>query len=528
MIEFNNLSFQYPQSEKPLFSGMSLQIPANSLTLVSGQSGSGKSTLLRLVNGLVPHFSGGTIKGQISICDKDPIREGPERMAEIVGFVFQEPEAQFVYDAVEDEIAFVLENFSIPYPDMRRRVNEILTTFGLDSLRKEKVQNLSGGEKQKVALASVMVNHPEVLLLDEPTSQLDPAAAEEILNFVLRLKAQYGLTILISEHRLERLLPFIDNICYIDYMHEVHFGSPQKILPEMLQVPPIIKISRKFNLSPLPLSTNDFPRDIDITQPGSDKKHEKTSIENITLIKLKKFSVKLSGSQVLSDIAVNIKTGEILSILGPNGAGKTTLLRGIMGLIKSEGQKQLFNKNMTVMNPSNLFETIAYLPQNPNDLLFSESVVGELKTTLKNHEIKKSEAELSAFLAHFGLEALKDRFPRDLSVGERQRTALAAITVHAPEVIFLDEPTRGMDYFAKETLAYLLKTWRDQHKAIVLVTHDVEFAATLSDRVVLLEAGRIRFDGAPKAAFTQFPQYQTQTAKIFPGTGWITPDEVLN
>jgi energy-coupling factor transport system ATP-binding protein len=174
-----------------------------------------------------------------------------------------------------------------------------------------------------------------------------------------------------------------------------------------------------------------------------------------------------------------------------------------------------------------LIQTIAYLPQNPNDLLFAETVLEELKTTLSNHDLKRSEEELLDFLGFFGLEPMKNRFPRDLSVGERQRTALAAITVHDPRVILLDEPTRGMDYDAKDRLISLTKTWRSAGKAILLVTHDVELAAMLSDRTIILEAGRIQFNGSPKIAFTQFPNFQTQTAKMFPGTGWITPADVV-
>ena len=526
MIKFKAFNFQYPQSGKGLFKCVNLHIPSISLTLFPHISSSGKSTLLRCINGLVPHFSGGTIAGTVSVFGRNPIDEGPEKMAELVGFVFQEPEAQFVYDTVEDEIAFVLENFGTPYKAMHRRVDAIIQNFRLENLRENKIYNLSGGEKQKVALASVMINRPKVLLLDEPTSQLDPATAEEILDFVLDIKAQFDLTVLISEHRLERLLPYIDHIAYINEAHAIQFGDPQTILPEMSQVPPIIQLARNLNISPLPLSVDEFPAKPSIDTPTGERKRKQNTQGNPALIELDNFSVALSGCQILKNISLDIRSGEILTILGPNGAGKTTLLRAIMGLAQSEGKKQLHKEDMTTMKIPDLIESIAYLPQNPNDLLFSESVLDELKTTLRNHALHQPDAELTAFLDNFGLASLKDRFPRDLSVGERQRTALAAITVHNPKIIFLDEPTRGMDYRTKASLTTLAQAWRDQGKAVIFVTHDIEFAAMLSDRVVLLEAGQIRFDGSPRTAFSRFPNYQTQTARIFPKSGRITPDEL--
>jgi len=447
-------------------------------------------------------------------------------MADLVGFVFQEPEAQFVYDTVEDEIAFVLENFGVPYAEMHRRVDEMVQAFDLTGLNKEKIQNLSGGEKQKLALASVMINRPKVLLLDEPTSQLDPQSAEEMLGFVLKLKSQHGLTVLISEHRLERLLPYIDHIAYIDNSHVVHFGHPQDVLPEMQQVPPIIKIGRKFHLSPLPLSIKDVPSTLgdSLTNEYNDKA-QKTQ-EKPNLIEIANLSVTLSGRKIIENIAINIRAGEVLTILGPNGAGKTTLLRAVMGLVESSGTRQLHGRDMNEIKLAELIDTMAYLPQNPNDLLFSETVLAELKTTLKNHDIHQPEDELIAFLRKFGLAALKNRLPRDLSVGERQRTALAAVTVYDPQIVFLDEPTRGMDYQTKTSLSSLSRSWRDQGKAVVLVTHDTEFAAMLSDRVIIIEGGQICFDGSPRKAFTQFPGYQTQTARIFPAFSWITPDDL--
>jgi energy-coupling factor transport system ATP-binding protein len=335
MIEIVNLTYQYPHAETPLFDSVNLHIPADSMTLVSGPSGSGKSTLLRLINGLVPHFSGGRISGQITVFGSNPITEGPEKMAGKIGFVFQEPEAQFVYETVEDEIAFTLENLGLTYPEMHQRVMDTLEAFDLAPLRMRSLYSLSGGEKQKVALASVMVSKPRVLLLDEPTSQLDPRSAEGILDFILHLKSQYGLTVLISEHRLERMLPFIDHIINIDMSHKVMFGSPQEILTEMKQVPPIIDLGCKFKLSPLPLRVKDFPKELADRSPQQSLQPEIISNKNPALIELRDFSVHIAGQNVLDQINLEIKPAEILTILGPNGAGKTTLLRALLGLVPS-------------------------------------------------------------------------------------------------------------------------------------------------------------------------------------------------
>jgi energy-coupling factor transport system ATP-binding protein len=213
--------------------------------------------------------------------------------------------------------------------------------------------------------------------------------------------------------------------------------------------------------------------------------------------------------------------------MGPNGAGKTTILRSILKLIPSSGDIYIGKNHIKDLQLSEIIKQIAYLPQNPNDLLFAESIFDELEITLNNHSQKMNNAEIAEFLDHFGLGEKGNRYPRDLSVGERQRTALAAITVHRPQIIFLDEPTRGLDYQAKRVLSDLFHRWRDLGKAILLVTHDVEFAAHLADRVIILEEGKLTYSGEPQIAFTQFPAYRTQTASIFPGRGWIVPEDVI-
>lgn len=527
MINFNHLSYRYPQSTHKVLDNVTFGIPAGTLTLVTGASGSGKSTLLRCVNGLVPHFSGGTISGQIRVFGSNPIHVGVEEMATKVGFVFQEPEAQFVFDTVEDEIAFSLENMGIPRKEMDQRIHEVLSELTLTDLRHKHINQISGGEQQKVAIASALVTRPKVLVLDEPTSQLDPQSADDVLKFIITLKNQRNLTILISEHRLERLLPYADLMVNMTLDQGVDFGKPQQVLNNMAQVPPIIEIAQKFGITPLPLTPDTFPNmGLSTQHPHIEQNHDAIIDEHESLLTIQGLSTRFGDRLVLQDINLEIKRGQILILMGPNGAGKTSLVRSILKLIPSSGRTRLESVDIKDLHFSEIIRKVAYLPQNPNDLLFAESVFDELKITLKNHNLKVDNLVLSQFLDHFGLAEKADRYPRDLSVGERQRTALAAISVHNPEIIFLDEPTRGLDYLAKRSLSDLFQRWRQQGKAILIVTHDVEFAAYLADRVVLLENGEIIFDGNPRVGLTQFPPFQTQTAQLFPGSGWIVPGDV--
>lgn len=527
MIKIKSLTFQYPGSNHSVLQNINLEIPGKSLTLVTGASGSGKSTLLRSINGLVPHFTGGCISGNIDVFGLDPIKDGPEKMATEVGFVFQEPEAQFIFDVVEDEIAFALENAGTPYQAMHTQVTTIIRELSLEDIRHKQIQQISGGEKQLVAIASVLVGGKKLLILDEPTSQLDPQTADDLLSLIGKMKDELGLTIIISEHRMERLLPYTDNLLHLEQDKSPIYGSPRQVFSQINLVPPIIEIAKKLNISPLPTRIEDFP---DIPSPKLDSQKiledNKRSKTKPTILTAEDVSVKFDQQTVLKSISFQLRKGEILDIIGPNGAGKTTLLRSILGLVPKTGQIFLNEEEIEQIDFSQIIKRIAYLPQNPSDLLFAETVQEELQISLKNHGMHKSQEELSSFLTKFGLEEKQDAYPRDLSIGERQRVALAAMTIIEPEIILLDEPTRGLDYKAKSTLKILLKAWTDKHIAILLVTHDVEFAASVADRVLILEAGEAKFIGHPRIAFTKFQPYQTQTARLFPESGWISPDDL--
>jgi len=527
MINLQDVSIQYPESPSPVLDKVNLEIQPGTLNLVTGASGSGKSTLLRCINGLIPHFSGGKIGGKINVFGRNPITAGPADLAKIVGFVFQDPEAQFVYDVVEDEIVFMMENTGTSRPTIQARLDDVCQKLGLESIRMKKIQNLSGGEKQLVAIASVLVGLPQVVILDEPTSQLDPQTADLLLRVVVKLKKEFDLTVLIAEHRLERLLPYTDQMIHIPEQGPIQIGPPEEILQNMPLVPPIVEIARKYKISPPPIRISDFPNvTIDTAASRKNVNRNPENIQKPPLLKVNDLSVRFGTQPILNYINLALNQGEILILMGPNSAGKTTLLRAILGLTASKGEIHLFGELINDKSLNSVISNIAYLPQNPNDLLFAETILDELHITLKNHSQDINDDEITQFLKFFNLEDKKDHYPRDLSVGERQRTALAAITIHDPPIIILDEPTRGLDYANKKTLAKRLKSWRKTGKAILVVTHDIEFAAQLADRVTILEKGEIIFSGSPMKAFTQFPAYQTQTARLFPGTNWIIPDDL--
>jgi energy-coupling factor transport system ATP-binding protein len=529
MIQFNKLTYRYPNTTQPVLVNVNLKIAPGTITLISGASGSGKSTLLRCINGIVPHFTGGVIEGEILVFDQDPIRSGPEKLAEIVGYVFQEPEAQFVFDAVEAEIAFSLENAGVEPNEMHKKVNQIINQLQLNPIRHKRIQDLSGGEKQKVAIASAIVNHPKVLIFDEPTSQLDAQTADSFLQFITNLTEKFGLTTLIAEHRLERLLPYVDIIAHISRDHQLIYGSPREILPQLELIPPIVKIAKGFHLSPIPLSVDKFPNNISkLIKKNNLIKANKSPIDSLPILALDQLSTDILDQHILKNISFKLNQSEILVVLGSNGAGKTTLFRSILGLIPSVGKRELLNEDMEQMEITSIIKHIAYLPQNPNDLLFADSLIEELKITLKNHHQRKDDEQLIKFLELLGLGEHSNRYPRDLSIGECQLAAIAAITIHDPEIIFLDEPTRGLDYHSKNNLTSLLKNWRDQGKAILVVTHDVEFASRLADRVLIIENGKIQFIGLPQVAFKQFEKFRTQTSQIFPDSNAIIPEEILS
>ena len=550
MIHFEHLTYTYPGAAAPALKDVSLELPEGELILVIGPSGSGKSTLLRCINGLVPHFSGGALAGNVRVEGMDPVAATPKVLSRHVGFVFQDPEAQFVMDRVEDEIAFALENAAMSPQEMRVRVEETLDLLDLEPLRDRPLKTLSGGERQRVAIGAALALRPHILVLDEPTSQLDPKSAEDVLNALVRLNTDLGLTILLAEHRLERVLPYVDRVVYLpDDGSPVLIDEPRQVLAQIELGPPLVRLGKALAWKPMPLTIKDglrfsrahlAQRSRPVTTPSPVAPRQVTRARTAPYIQASKISVQYGGRTVVRGVDFAVWPGEIVALMGRNGAGKTTLIKTLVGLIEPQGgEVRIDGVANAKRSVAEICRTVGYLPQDPNTLLFAETVHDEMMVTLRNHGLAQrvngewrvqagaKVADPAELLRRLRLGAKAQAYPRDLSVGERQRVALAAITVTLPGALLLDEPTRGLDYLAKQELVALLKQWRADGMAIVLVTHDVELAAALADRVVLMSQGEVIADGAPSEVLGSSPLFAPQVARLFPNTGWLTAEDVL-
>lgn len=529
-VEFIHVRYRYPGASRAALDGLSFTLAAGEFVLVAGPSGAGKSTLLRCINGLVPHFSGGVLHGSIRVHGVDPVAATPQVMSRHVGFVFQDPEAQFVLDRVEDEIAFALENAAMPPQEMRVRVEETLDLLDLAPLRDRALATLSGGERQRVAIAAALALRPAVLVLDEPTSQLDPKSAEDVLSALARLNADLGLTVVLAEHRLERALPFADRLLYLPAGGAAPLlDEPRAVLQEIEQTPPLVRVAKRLGWSPLPLTIKEGLRHSRGLQLDSLPAPSRPALPTRPVVEARGVSVRYGAQPVLRGVDFALAAGEIVTILGRNGSGKTTLLRTLVGLVRPHaGRVMVAGRESARMEVAEICRHVGYLPQDPNTLLFADTVAAELAVTLRNHGYATGSGPVAPdeLLRHLGLADLADAYPRDLSVGERQRVALAAIMVAKPAALLLDEPTRGLDYAAKADLSRLLLEWRSEGMGIAVVTHDVELAAQLADRVVVMSQGEVIAQGAPATVLATSPLFAPQIARLFPGTGRLTPDDV--
>ncbi len=518
MINFENVTFKYNVTEYPILENVNLTIPSGELVLVVGKTGSGKSTFLGLINGLVPNFSGGEFSGDVKVFDRSIRNFQPRDFADLVGVVKQDPRSSFVTDNVEDELAYGMEQLGISSSTMRRRVEEVLDLLGLNELRNRSLATLSGGQRQRVAIASVLTTNPKVLVLDEPTSALDPSAAEEVLSILQRLVHDLGLTVVLAEHRLERVVQYADRVIVIDQDAEVFADRPVNVFATSQIAPPVVELGRNVGWNPVPLTVRDARRFADELRVRLEKSKQVVEIENL--------SFNYPNVKALRNINLEISDGEIVCLMGRNGSGKSTLLSQIVGLLSpTSGLVQVLNNKPQELSGINLIKTVGLVPQEPTDLLLSDSVLKECQASDKDAQVT-SGTTLEIFEQLIS-NISENTHPRDLSEGEKLSLALSIVLAARPPLILLDEPTRGLDYAAKKILVHNLQKLGKKKHTIILATHDVELAAEVATRVILLADGEIVTDGPVNEVLSSSPMFSPQVSKVLAPSHWLTVSDVV-
>ncbi|MBA2427896.1 MAG: ATP-binding cassette domain-containing protein [Actinobacteria bacterium] len=528
-VVFENVTFTYPGAPSPALERVNLRIEEGSFVLVTGPTGSGKSTFLRAINGLVPHFSGGTLSGSVTVEGRSTVSNAPRALADVVAFVPQDPGAAFVVDRVEDELAYGMENLGVPPSVMRRRVEETLDLLDIEPLRGRSVRSISGGERQRVAIAAALTVAPRVLVLDEPTSQLDPQGAEDVLAALQRLVHDLGLTVMMAEHRLERVAGFVDFAVgcrggrgvagSTAGRASVVSGPPSEVLEAVGTGPPVARLGRLVGWRPLPLTVREARRAA--ASAGAQSKVGAASA-GAPLIHAH-LSAAYGDRTVLERVALVVRPGEIVGVVGRNGAGKTTLLRSLAGVHPASAGSVAVQGGRAPRPGSD----VALCPQDPDSLLFKETVQQEVEATLrargKAGPSTSPASGAETLLEELGLADLADRHPRDLSAGQRLLVAVAATVAAGAPLLLLDEPTRGLDVESKARLAGLLRGFARAGRAVIFATHDVELVAEVATRVVMLASGEVVADGVPGEVIGDSPVFSPQIARAF-GPRWLTPE----
>ncbi|MER6524608.1 ATP-binding cassette domain-containing protein [Streptomyces sp. NPDC001508] len=715
MIRFEDVSVTYDGAVEPTVRGLDFEVPEGELVLLVGPSGVGKSTVLGAVGGLVPHFTGGTLRGRVTVAGRDTRTHKPRELADVVGTVGQDPLAHFVTDTVEDELAYGMESLGLAPAVMRRRVEETLDLLGLAELRDRAIGTLSGGQRQRVAIGSVLTPHPRVLVLDEPTSALDPAAAEEVLAVLQRLVHDLGTTVLMAEHRLERVVQYADQVLLLPSVGGAPvLGAPAEVMAVSPVFPPVVDLGRLAGWSPLPLTVREARRragglrlrlaDVAVPPPvtgrrstaapsgplaqfptvplrwpglmrrrlaaaaswplaqfpaaplrwpgltrrrsaaapsgpgaqfpaaplrwprlirrrsaaapsgpgaqfpaplqGADQPSAETGdragakADPTTMTGrpptaapsrpgaqfpaplqgadqpsaatgdgagaeadptfftgrppaaapsslLAQFPAPLQGAdqpsaetgavrglvvwrgrvEALRGVDLQVGRGEIVALMGRNGAGKSTLLNSLVGLVEpSAGSVRVGGAVPHRTPPRELVRRVGLVPQEPRDLLYADTVGAECAAA--DRDAGAEPGTCRALVSELLPGITDDTHPRDLSEGQRLALALAVVLAARPPLLLLDEPTRGLDYAAKARLVALLRGLAAEGHAVVLATHDVELAAELAHRVVLLADGEVIADGPTADIVVSSPSFAPQVTKILAPQEWLTVTQI--
>lgn len=519
MVRFERFSFRYPGADSYALRDIELRIEQGEFVLIAGVSGCGKSTLLYAVNGLIPHLFPGEREGRVLVGSSEPKDVPLHTLSRRVGTVFQNPENQLFMLTVADDVAFGCENLLLPREEIRARVDHALHHVGLSGLRDRPVFSLSGGQKQRCAMAGVLAMAPEVLVLDEPTADLDGEGTEEVFEQLARLHRE-GRTILLVEHKLEEACSLVDRILVMENGRMVEDGTPRDVLGsgrtclERLDLPDAVRLG----LRPPPLTAAEAYETLrrkgvtelrPVAQNRAKKRDRSEGMPNVMVRDL--HFAYADDVEVLSGLSFDVRPGEMVAVVGPNGSGKTTLFKLLMGLERSTSGEVVVN---LVENPTltDLIGRVAFLFQNPDEQLFCDTARREIAFGPRNVGV---EADVEAYLRITSLTSYADRHPHTLSRGERQRLALAALLAMETGVLLLDEPTTGLD---RDNWMHVLKIARGlagQSKTVIFSTHNMKVVGEFADRVLVLNAGRLSADGPPRAVFSNdLVRYGLRTPQV--------------
>ncbi len=525
MIVFDRVTLTYPDASRPTLRDASFTVPEGDLCVIVGRTGVGKSTLLGAVNGLVPHFTGGRLTGRVVVDGRDTRTHRPRDMAEVVGYVGQNPLAGFVTDTVEDEIAYGMEQLGVPPNNMRKRVEETLDLMGIAELRRRPLIDLSGGQQQRVAIASVLAAHPKVLVLDEPTSALDPNAASDVLAALTTLVHEVGLTVLLAEHRLERVLHQADSVVWLPGDGSAHFGTPGRVLAVSDVIPPLAALARRLGWETVPASVREARRRVHAEHLTIQDPSDREQPDTPAALTASRLTVSYGDVTAVAGVDLSLDKGTVSVLMGRNGAGKSSLLWAFAGPTPSTGELAIDGEDPRELPAPQARRIVSLVPQTATDLLYLPTVAAELQQADKEADAAPGTAR--EWLRKLGADYPDTSDPRDLSEGQRLALVLAIQLTAAPKVLLLDEPTRGLDYTMKSHLAGIVEDLAADGMTVLVSTHDVEFAALVGDRVLVMADGEIIADDPTRLALTASPTYAPQVAKVFAPVPVMIASEVV-
>lgn len=529
IVKVEDLSYTYPNNEEYAISDITLDIEAGEFVLLTGPSGCGKTTFCRTLNGLIPKFYNGQLSGNITVNGLDVSQHSTMDLAQSVGLIFQNPDNQIFALTVEKDIAFGLENLGKSKEEMYREIDWAAKTTGIDKLRSRATHELSGGQKQRLTIAGVLAMHPSIIVMDEPTSFLDPVGAEHIFEVLHKLNKDYNMTIIIIEHRIDIAAKYVDRIIVFDDGRVRSDGKPSEILANEdtrllgVGIPRILELAKRFDntsdlFSPLPLSASNFYEQISHRLSLREIKGVNASIpddllalageyHHSPLIEMKDVSFEYPGNVIaLKGLNLTINSNDYIAIMGENGAGKTTLVKHFNGLLRPKsGSICVSGEDISKISVAQLARKIGLVFQNPDDQLFEETVEKEIGFALHNFGFKQDmiDKRVTWALNLLDISKYRDKSPFTLSGGERKRVAMASVLAWNPDILVLDEPTIGQDYGQKERLRHFLAQLRTQGKTVVIVTHDVEFVAESQPHIVLMAQGNVVAEGSTKEIMTR-------------------------